>query len=49
MEPKLTVHTLDNNSLVEILLYGHDDLNSFQNKSLLNATIRYIQKTERFD
>ena len=50
IEPKLTpVHTLDNNSLIEILLYGHDDLSSFENKGLLNETIKYIQKTERFD
>ena len=43
------VHTLENSSLTEILLYGHETLNPPQNKAILNATIDYIRKTERFD
>ena len=42
------LNTLDNFSLTEILLYGHESLNPNQNKGVLNATIDYIQNTERF-
>ena len=50
IEQKLPpVHTLDNSTLIKILLYGHDTLNPLQNKGLLNATIDYITNTERFD
>ena len=49
-EPKLQpMHTFDQNSLIEILLRGHEDLSSLQNKGILSATIGFIRKTERFD
>ena len=49
IEGKLSrMHTLENSSLIEILLYGHESLNPYQNKGVLNATIDYIRKTERF-
>ena len=44
-----SVHTLDNTSLIKILLYGHESLSPSQNKCLLHSTIDYIRKTERFD
>ena len=44
-----SVHAFDNISLIEILLYGHENLNPSQNKGILSATIDYIQKTERFN
>ena len=49
IEPKIqSLRTLDDTSLIEILLYGHKSLNPSQNKSLLSATIEYIRNTERF-
>ena len=42
------VHTLENSSLIDILLYGHETLKPFQNKGVLNVTIDYIRTTERF-
>ena len=38
---------LDRNNLSEILLYGHKDLNPMQNRSILLATLDYIQNTRR--
>ena len=38
---------LDRNNLSEILLYGHKDLNPMQNRSILEATLDYIQNTRR--
>ena len=49
IEPNIgPMHDLDDVSLVEIFLYGHKSLNPAQNKGILNATIEYILKTERF-
>ena len=42
------MHNLENSSLIEILLYGHESLSPYQNKGVLNATINNIRKTERF-
>ena len=35
------------NDLSEILLYGHKDLNLMQNRSILEATLDYVQNTRR--
>ena len=43
-----SLHDMDDISLIDILLYGHKSLNPAQNKGILNATIEYILKTERF-
>ena len=39
----------NNETLVQILLYGHIDLNQFDNKQILLASIKYISKSCRFD
>ena len=38
---------LDDKYLCQILLYGNDALNPIQNRSILEATLDYIQKTKR--
>ena len=38
----------DDASMTNILLYGSKALNPTQNKNILNATLVYIQNTERF-
>ena len=40
---------LDDSQLIRLLLYGHDDLSEHLNHSILNATIKYINHTKRFD
>ena len=39
----------NNETLVQILLYGHIDLNQFDNKQILLASIKYISKSCQFD
>merc|ERR1712074_278261 len=39
----------DNEILLRILLYGHDDLNHHDNKNILLASIEYVKKSCRFD
>ena len=37
-----------NNELLQILLYGHERLPFHSNKNILEATLKHIQATERF-
>ena len=39
---------IDDPYLVQIILYGNQNFNPFENNSILNATINYILFTERF-
>ena len=39
---------LDDNSLLELLLYGHNEFNFDENRIVIKATIGYIRKTSRF-
>ena len=39
---------LPDSSKVELLLYGSSDLSFTQNTSIINASINYIIKSERF-
>ena len=39
----------NNETLVQILRYGHIDLSQFDNKQILLASIKYISKSCRFD
>ena len=49
IEPNVgSVHDLDDINLVDIFLYDHKSLNPAK-KRILNATIEYILKAERFD
>ena len=41
----LLMHEL---SKVKLLIYGHDTFSLVENKAILNATIKYINDTERF-
>ena len=41
--------SLDNAAKVKLLLYGSENLDIFENKSILNATINFIRSTERFN
>ena len=40
---------LQNELLVIFLLYGNDALTFDENKAVLNATLKFIQKSARFD
>ena len=40
---------LQNDLLTKLLLYGNDVLSDDANKAVLNATIKFIQKSSRFD
>ena len=40
---------LNNAQLTEILLYGKENLDNINNRSILDATINYWIETKRFD
>ena len=42
------VQFIDDPTLVQIMLYGNENLNPLDNNFVLNATINYIYSTERF-
>ena len=42
------IYPLNEDKLVELLLYGHKDLHPRVNQTLLKATINFISKTGRF-
>ena len=42
------VQFIDDPTLVQIMLYGNENLNPLDNNFVLNATINYICSTERF-
>ena len=39
---------LSNQNLLQILLYGHEKLSFYLNSKILEATLKYIQASERF-
>ena len=39
---------LSNETLLQILLYGHEKLSFYLNTKVLKATLKYIQASERF-
>ena len=39
----------NNDQLAEILLYGKEDPDNFNNTSILDAAINYLIETKRFD
>ena len=41
------IHLRDEQSLVHLLLYGHEKLKLHENKYILNATINFIKETAR--
>ena len=43
------ISDFDNDQLIEILLYGKDDLDNINNTSILDATINYLIETKRFN
>ena len=40
---------LSNDALIQLLLYGDQDLSYDLNKNILELTLRFIRKTGRFD
>ena len=42
------IRFLDDQSLVHLLLYGHEKLKICENRIILKATINYIKETLRF-
>ena len=43
------LRNLRNDLLTKLLLYGNDVLSDDDNKAVLNATIKFIYKSNRFD
>ena len=40
---------LSNDALIQLLLYGNQDLSNDLNKNILELTLRFIHETGRFD
>ena len=47
--PGLDITNLDSNALCDRLLFGSSQLNIVANRIILEATIAFIDKTDRFD
>ena len=47
--PGLDITNLESNALCELLLLGSSQLNIMGNRIILEATIAFIDKTNRFD
>ena len=47
--PGLNIMNLDSNALCDLLLFGSSQLNIMANRIILEATIAFIDKTNRFD
>ena len=47
--PGLDITNLESNALCELLLFGSSQLNVMANRIILEATIAFIDKTNRFD
>ena len=45
----LNISDLNNFQLIDILLYGKEDLDNINNTSILDATINYLIEIKRFD
>ena len=43
------IFDFNNDQLIEILLYGKEDLDNINNAIILDGTINYLMKTKRFD
>ena len=43
------IFDFNNDQLIEILLYGKEDLDNINNTSILDATINYLIETKRFN
>ena len=49
LRPFLQITDLSNDVLVQLLLYGDQDLSYDLNRKILELTLRYIHETGRFD
>ena len=47
--PDLNLNNIDSNDLLEVLLYGNSNFNEMQNRIILEASIKYINATKRFN
>ncbi len=47
--PDLNLNNMDSNDLLEVLLYGNSNFNEMQNRMILEASIKYINATKRFN
>ena len=43
------LHLPNDDMLVKFLLYGHESLSFHVNKAVINATLKYIHQSSRFD
>ena len=44
----IDIYELDSNALCNLLLFGSQDLNVVENRIIIEATISFIEATERF-
>ena len=49
LRPFLQITDMSNDVLVQLLLYGDQDLSYDLNRKILKLTLRYIRETGRFD
>ena len=47
--PGLDINELDSDALCNLLLFGSKDLNVVENRIIIEATISFIEVTNRFD
>ena len=49
VETVLQKYDLDVTNFVEVLLYGHPSLDESENRTIILATLEFIDNTKRFD
>ena len=49
LRPSVQIANLSNDALMQLLLYGDQDLSNELNKNILELTLRFIHETGRFD
>ena len=49
IRPFIQITDLSNDSLIQLLLYGDQDLTDDLNRNILELTLRFIYETGRFD
>ena len=49
LRPFVQITNLSNDALMQLLLYGDQDLSNDLNRNILEMTLRFIHETGRFD
>ena len=49
VQPFIQITDLSNGSLIQLLLYGGQDLSNDLNRNILELTLRFIHETGQFD